>query len=151
MVKILSPKEIKVFKDVRSNISNKNLMNHMMKKTIVKNVEYLQGLARNSKEKVSDKIAHLIELYKERKLPNLTTVQNIILSLRSPNQKLVREALKQYNKLAEKYQDAEPLPQKHLRLRKERAEIRVARNNASMKITHMFRTCLLYTSPSPRD
>jgi len=78
MVKILSPKEIKVFKDVRSNISNKNLMNHMMKKSIVKNVEYLQGLARNSKEKVSDKIAHLIELYKERKLPNLTTVQNII-------------------------------------------------------------------------
>jgi hypothetical protein len=52
---------------------------------LLKTLSILQGLARNSKEKVSDKIAHLIELYKERKLPNLTTVQNIILSLRSPN------------------------------------------------------------------
>ena len=77
-------------------------MIHNMKKPILKNVQYLQGLARNSKERVMDKIHHKIELYKERKIPNITTVQNLILSLRRPNQGMVNKALKQYNILAEK-------------------------------------------------
>ena len=91
-------------------------MNNNMKKSILNNVKYLQGLARNSKERVTDKISHIIELYKERKIPNITTVQNLILSLRSPNQGMVNKALKQYNILAEKYQDAEPLPEKTLEI-----------------------------------
>jgi hypothetical protein len=140
--KISGLKELRVFKEMRSKISNKNLMIHNMKKPILRNVQYLQGLARNSKEKVMDKISHIIELYKERKIPNITTVQNLILSLRSPNQGMVNKALRQYASLAEKYQDAEPLPEKHLRLRKAKTEVKVAQNKASSKITKMLRTSL---------
>ena len=57
------------FKGTSSIKNNKNLMNHNMKKAILTNVRYLQGLARNSKENVGDKISHLIELYKARKNP----------------------------------------------------------------------------------
>ena len=105
-------------------------MNHIMKKSILRNVRYLQGLAKNSKENVGDKISHLIELYKVRKIPNITTVEKLILSLR------------QYDRTAIKYEDEEPLPDKHIRLRKERAEVKVAQNNASIKITKMLRNAL---------
>ena len=89
-------KGLKRFTESWVQYYNKNLMNNNMKKPILKNVQYLQGLARNSKERVMDKISHIIELYKERKIPNITTVQNLILALRSPNQGMVNKALKQY-------------------------------------------------------
>ena len=117
-------------------------MNHIMKKSILRNVRYLQGLAKNSKENVGDKISHLIELYKLRKIPNITTVEKLILSLRSPNASQVRKALKQYDSTALRYEDEEPLPDKHIRLRKERAEVKVAQNKASVKITKMLRNAL---------
>ena len=125
-------------------------MNNNMKKPILNNVQYLQGLARNSKDKETDTISHIIELYKERKIPNITTVQNLILSLRSPNQGMVNKALKQYNMLAGKYQDAEPLPEKHLRLRKAKTEIKIAENKASSKITKMLRTTLRIKITNPK-
>jgi hypothetical protein len=141
MVKRL--KEVKSFKDMSPTGINKYLMkSNPMKKTIMHNVRYLEGLARKSKEKVSDKISHLIELYKTRKNPQMTTVEKLILSLRSPSQRLVSKASKQYDALAAKYEDAEPLPEKHQRLRKEKAEIKVAQNRASTKITNMFRNAL---------
>ena len=57
MVKRL--KEVKGFKDMSPTGINKYLMkSNPMKKTIMHNVRYLEGLARKSKEKVSDKISH---------------------------------------------------------------------------------------------
>ena len=135
-------KGLKGFKEMSSIKNNKNLMNHNMKKAILTNIRYLQGLAKNSKENVGDKISHLIELYKARKIPNITTVEKLILSLRSPTASLIKKALKLYDSIALKYEDEEPLPDKHLRLRKEKAEVKVAQNRASIKITRMLRNAL---------
>ena len=71
-------------------------------------MRYLEGLARKSKDKVSDKISHLMELYKTRKIPQMTTIEKLILSLRSPGQRLVSKASKQNDALAAEYEDAEP-------------------------------------------
>ena len=102
----------------------------------------MEGLGRNSKDKARGAILHIIELYSQRKIPNITTVENMILALRSPNKRLANKALKDYAKLTEKYEDAEALPDKHLRLKKEKQETKVAHNKASMKITKMFRTAV---------
>ena len=113
-----------------------------MKKSISKNIKYLEGLGRNSKDKARGAILHAIELHSQRKIPNITTVENLILALRSPNKRLANKALKDYAKLTERYEDAEPLPEKHVRLKKEKQEVKVAHNKASLKITRMFRTAV---------
>ena len=62
--------------------------------------------------------------------------------MRSPTASLIKKALKQYDSIALKYEDEEPLPDKHLRLRREKAEVKVAQNRASIKITRMLRNAL---------
>ena len=91
----------------------------------------MEGLGRNSKDKARGAILHAIELYSQRKIPNITTVENLILALRSPNKRLANKALKDYAKLTERYEDAEPLPEKHIRLKKEKQEVKVAHNKMS--------------------
>ena len=69
-------KEIQRFKDMSPTGINKYLMkSNPMKNKIMHNVRYLEGLARKSKENVSDKVSHLIELCKTRKIPQITTVE----------------------------------------------------------------------------
>ena len=63
-------------------LDNKNIMNIIMEKSIAKNIKYLEGLGRNSKDKAKVAILHAIELYSQRKIPNVTTVENLILGLR---------------------------------------------------------------------
>ena len=113
-------------------LNNKKLMKIIMKKSILKNIKYLEGLGRNSKDKARGAILHAIDLYSQRKIPNVTTVENLILALRSPNRSLQSKAFKDYAKLTEKYDDAEPLPAKHVRLKKERMEaIKIAHDKMS--------------------
>ena len=82
-------------------------------------------------------------MYSQRKIPNVTTVGNLILALRSPNRSLQSKAFKDYAKLTEKYDDAEPLPAKHVRLKRERMEeVKIARSNMSTVMNKIFRTKL---------
>ena len=48
------------------------------------------------------------------------------MALRSPNKRLANKALKDYAKLTERYEDAEPLAEKHVRFKQEKQEVKVA-------------------------
>ena len=115
----------------------------MKKKNIAKNIKYLEGLGRNSKDKAKVAILHAIELYSQRKIPNVTTVENLILGLRSPNRTLQSKAFKDCTELTDKYVDAEPLPEKHVRLKREKMQaIKIAGAKISTVLIKLFRTKL---------
>ena len=114
-----------------------------MKKSIAKNIKYLEGLGRNSKDKAKVAILHAIELYSQRRIPNMTTVQNLILALRSPNKSMANKALREYDRLAVRDGDAEPLPEKHVRLKRERMEeVKIARSKMSAVMNKICKTKL---------
>ena len=52
-----------------------------MTRVVQKNIKFLEGFLTNSKADVKPNISNIIELYKSRKISNLTTAENMILKL----------------------------------------------------------------------
>ena len=66
-------------------------------------------MANRSKQSVKDNVQQLADLYKERRISNITTASNMIDKLRAITPKTEKRVLKQFDKLIAKYENKEPL------------------------------------------
>ena len=99
----MSQKE-KINTDIEIKISYNN-----MSKNIKRNIAYLEGFITNSKTSIKDNVKTLVQLYKDRKISNLTTAENMIIKLRTIQPSTQNKIMKQYDKMIQKYQQNEPL------------------------------------------
>ena len=99
----MSQKE-KINTDIEIKISYNN-----MSKNIKRNIAYLEGFITNSKTNIKDNVKTLVQLYKDRKISNLTTAENMIIKLRTIQPSTQNKIMKQYDKMIQKYQQNEPL------------------------------------------
>ena len=85
--------------------------NIMMSKTRTRNTNYLSSLGRKAKgESTTAKVDKIIELYRQSKISQVQTAENIINKLvSSKTDKEQKSAFKQYEKIVDKYQANEPL------------------------------------------
>ena len=89
--------------EIQNKISSNN-----MTKTIQRNIMFLEGFITNSKADIKDNVKTIVQLYKERKISNLTTAENMIIKLRTIQPSDKNKTMKQYDKLINKYQQIEP-------------------------------------------
>ena len=80
-----------------------------MSKRINLNIAFLQGFITNSKVDIKDNVKTIVQLYKDRKISNLTTAENMMIKLRTFQPSTQNKIMKQYDKLIQKYQQNEPL------------------------------------------
>ena len=66
----------------------------MASKNIKRNIEVLEGLAKNAKEDVKDKVNKVVEWYKDRKISNRDTAKKFIDDLMGDNKRSVTFAKK---------------------------------------------------------
>ena len=85
-----------------------------MNNTIKNNVQYLEASLSYAKADVRPFIRNIIELYKDRKIANITTAENMLLQLRTIDPWTKKKTLKRYEKLVAKYEHKEPV---HIRMR----------------------------------
>ena len=90
--------------EIQNKISSNN-----MTKTIQRNIMFLEGFITNSKADIKDNVKTIVQLYKDRKISNLTTAENMIINLRTIRPSTKIKTMKQYEKLINKYQQNEPL------------------------------------------
>ena len=90
--------------EIQNKISSNN-----MTKTIQRNIMFLEGFITNSKSDIKDNVKTIVQLYKDRKISNLTTAENMIINLRTIRPSTKIKTMKQYDKLIQKYQQNEPL------------------------------------------
>ena len=95
-------------KEVSLN-ENKISSNYIMTKALKYNIRFLEAMANRSKQSVKDKVQQLADLYKERRISNITTASNMIDKLRAITPKTEKRVLKQFDKLIAKYENKEPL------------------------------------------
>ena len=58
-----------------------NLIYNSMSKIRIKNIKYLNTLARNARGDAVEKVKEVIKLYSESKVPQISTAENMILEL----------------------------------------------------------------------
>ena len=80
-----------------------------MTKTTQRNIMFLEGFITNSKADIKDNVKTIVQLYKDRKISNLTTAENMIINLRTIRPSTKIKTMKQYDKMIQKYQQIEPL------------------------------------------
>ena len=85
-----------------------------MNNTIKKNVQYLEASLSYAKADVKPFIRNVIELYKDRKIANITTAENMLLQLRTIDPWTKNKTIKRYEKLVAKYEHKEPV---HIRMK----------------------------------
>ena len=74
-----------------------------------RNLNLLQDYKTVYKRKFKNEINNLINLYEDRKVFNVKTVRNVLDKLTDKdNKKTIALGLQAYNKLFEKYKDADP-------------------------------------------
>jgi hypothetical protein len=102
----------------------------------------LEGFLTNSKADIKDNVKTIVQLYKERKISNLTTAENMIIKLRTiqPSDKI--KTMKQYEKLINKYQQIEPLNVRMQATKTKNVEKKVVvkKTNAANKIQKLFKS-----------
>ena len=76
--------------------------------TFKNNIKLLNSYKSRS-NKNNDKIDSVISLYQEKKIPNMKTAENAIVLLSSKHKATIPKALDNYNKLVNKYIEAEPM------------------------------------------
>jgi hypothetical protein len=82
----------------------------VMTKTRERNSNYLTSLGRRTKGQATPKVGQIITLYNQGKISQLQTAENIIIKLtRAKNEKELKSAFKQYDKLVGKSETKEPL------------------------------------------
>ena len=80
-----------------------------MSKNAIRNMRYLKGFITNSNVDIKDNVKTIVQLYKDRKISNLTTAENMIITLRTIQPSTRNKTMKQYEKLINKYEQNEPL------------------------------------------
>ena len=113
-----------------------------MSNTIKKNVQYLQASLSYAKADVKPLINNIIELYKDTKIANITTAENMILQLRTIDARTKNRTLKRYEKLVAKYEHKEPV---HIRMKATREKniekkVAVKKNTAAGKIQKLLKS-----------
>ena len=63
--------------------TNFKISTNNMTRAIKLNVKFLEGLLTNAKADVKPHISNLVDMYKNRKISNITTAENMILKLRT--------------------------------------------------------------------
>jgi Skp family chaperone for outer membrane proteins len=94
-----------------------------MTKALKYNIAFLEGMLAFSKPAVRSKVKTLVDLYKDRKISNVTTATKMADKLRTTTPKTEKRVFKQYEKLVSKYENNEPLAvrmQKAKEVRKEK-------------------------------
>ena len=81
----------------------------MPSKNIQRNVEVLKGLTRGAKEDVKYRVDKVVEFYKDRKISQRETAQNLIKSLMSDNKRTATFAKKRFDKIFEDIEGRAPL------------------------------------------
>ena len=112
-----------------------------MSKNININIAFLQGFITNSKVDIKDNVKTIVQLYKDRKISNLTTAENMIMNLRTMRPSTKNKTMKQYDKLIEKYQHNEPL---NVRMKATKTtniekKVGVKKTNAADKIRKLYK------------
>ena len=99
-----------------NNAENNNIKisTNYMNNTIKKNVQYLEASLSYAKADVKPFIRNIIDLYKDRKIANITTAENMLLQLRTIDPWTKKKTLKRYEKLVAKYEHKEPV---HIRMK----------------------------------
>ena len=86
---------------------NNNIKNlgYNMTKTRSRNTKYLITLGRNARGDAEDKVNEVINLYREGKIPQIQTAENIIIYLiyNMKNKRQQKSTTKRYDKLIEKH------------------------------------------------
>ena len=75
----------------------------MPKTKAEKNVEYLKSIRRNSSDVNNHRINEIIDLYSQRKIPNLKTAENVIRLLSSKHKSQQQKAYNTYMETITKY------------------------------------------------
>ena len=122
--------------EIQNNISSNN-----MTKTIQRNILFLEGFITNSKADIKDNVKTIVQLYKNRKISNLTTAENMIINLRTIRPSTKIKTMKQYDKMIQKYQENEPL---NVRMKATKAtniekKVLVKKHHAADKIQKLFK------------
>ena len=60
-------------------------------------------------DKNNDMIDSIIDLYQEKKIPNMKTAENAVVMLSSKHKATIPKAIENYKKIVAKYTDAEPM------------------------------------------
>ena len=123
-----------------TQIQNKISSNNMTK-TIQRNIMFLEGFITNSKSDIKDNVKTIVQLYKDRKISNLTTAENMIINLRTIRPSTKIKTMKQYDKLIQKYQQNEPL---NVRMKATKAtniekKVVVKKTHAADKIRKLYK------------
>ena len=119
---------------------NKHLMyNNMTSKIRLRNTNYLSSLGRKAKgESTTAKVDKIIELYRQSKISQVQTAENIINKLvSSKTDKEQKSAFKKYDKIVDKYQANEPL-------NKRLVEKKQVKNKQAKKIIKLYRNTLQF-------
>jgi hypothetical protein len=97
--------------NIKNNL-NYNMDYNNMSKNVKSKVEYLEGLAKKVKNENKNKADKLIQLYKDRKISQVTTAEKQILNFieyNSAKDRRRKTINKDYDKIIAKYEEAEPL------------------------------------------
>jgi len=77
-----------------------------------RNTRYLNTISRDASNNVRDRVVDIINLYKEGKISQMQTAENILLKLLSGDGRTQKAGIQQYNKTIEKFKQQEPLKQR---------------------------------------
>ena len=128
-------------KDINAENNNIKISTYNLNNTIKKNVQYLEASLSYAKADVKPFIRNIIELYKDRKIANITTAENMLLQLRTIDPWTKKRTLKRYEKLVAKYEHKEPV---HIRMKATREKniekVAVKKNTAAAKIQKLFKS-----------
>ena len=89
----------------------------MTSKTVIQNTKYLRSIARGADDDVRDRVNQLIDFYKDRKISQMTTAENLIKRLTSDNKRTVTFAKKKFDKKFEEIEGRDALNQRMARNR----------------------------------
>ena len=117
------------------------ISSNTMSKNINRNIAFLQGFITNSKVDIKDNVKTIVQLYKDRKISNLTTAENMIIKLRTIQPSTQNKIMKQYDKLIQTYQQNEPL---NVRMKVNKAanikkKVVIKKTSAADKIRKLFK------------
>ena len=87
-----------ISKDINAENNHIKTSIYNMNNTIKKNVQYLEASLSYAKADVKPFIRNIIELYKDRKIANITTAENMLLQLRTIDPWTKNKTIKRYEK-----------------------------------------------------
>ncbi len=102
----------------------------------------MEGFLTNAKADIKPYVSNIVDTYKDRKISNITTAENMILKLRTIQASTKNKVLKQYDKLIKKYENNEPLNVRMKVNQEKNTEKRVVvkKPNAAGKIQKLFKS-----------